>query len=238
MHIVALGSSFAAGPGIEPVLDRRTGRSGRNYARLLGDRLGARVTDLSVSGATTGTLLADRVPADADLVTITAGGNDLGYVGGLIRTAISGRLRAHWPTRLLGRRLARNAVPPVREADLERVAAGLARVVMTARERAPRCRVVLVDYLPLLGPETAWTRATPFDPAQIAAFRHIGEQLADAFARASARTGADLLRASELGAGHALGSRNQWVTGLRRPAPFHPNAAGMQAIANALALLV
>ncbi|WP_426512154.1 SGNH/GDSL hydrolase family protein [Dactylosporangium sp. McL0621] len=238
MHIVALGSSFAAGPGIEPVLDRRTGRSGRNYARLLAERLDARLTDLSVSGATTDTLLVDQVPPDADLVTITAGGNDLGYVGGLIRTAISGRLRAHRLTRPLGRRLARAAVPPVGPADAERVAKGLARVAAAARERAPGCRVVFVDYLALLGPATVWTPATPFDPEQIAAFRGIADQLAAAFAGAAGRTGAELLRASRLSEGHALGSPEPWVTGFRptmRPAPFHPNAAGMRAVADALA---
>ena len=238
---MALGSSFAAGPGIEPAADRRTGRSARNYARLLGQRLDARVTDLSVSGATTDTLLAGEVPPDADLVTITAGGNDLGYVGGLMRTAMSGRLRAHRLTRPLGRRLARDAVPVAGPADVERVATGLARVAGTARERASGCRVVFVDYLTLLGPDTAWTPATPFEPAQIAAFRLVAARLAEAFAAAAERTGADLVRASELSAGHALGSAEPWVTGFRlpmRPVPFHPNAAGMRAVADELARLL
>jgi hypothetical protein len=57
VHVVALGSSFAAGPGIDPILDRAAGRSGRKYPHLLADRLGAGITNLAVSGATTGTIL-------------------------------------------------------------------------------------------------------------------------------------------------------------------------------------
>ena len=54
---VALGSSYAAGPGIDPVIDRTAGRSGRNYAHLLAQAPGAELTDATVSGATTATIL-------------------------------------------------------------------------------------------------------------------------------------------------------------------------------------
>jgi len=37
---VALGSSFASGPGVEPVLDAGCARSGDNHPRLVADRLG------------------------------------------------------------------------------------------------------------------------------------------------------------------------------------------------------
>jgi hypothetical protein len=93
-HIVALGSSFAAGPGIQPITNAGAGRSGRNYANLVAQALNAKITDLTVSGATTETILdipqkpvmsfnpfveafppqIQGVPGDADLVTITAGG--------------------------------------------------------------------------------------------------------------------------------------------------------------------
>jgi lysophospholipase L1-like esterase len=159
-HVVALGSSFAAGPGSDPVVDRAAMRSGRNYAHLLADRLGAKLTDLTVSGATTATLLerpqrtlrgkrfppqVDGIPADADLVTVTAGGNDLGYVGGMMRAALAGRLRARLLTRPIGGLVGRNAVPAATDADVERATSGLARVVEAARTRAPGARAVLVD---------------------------------------------------------------------------------------------
>jgi hypothetical protein len=51
-HLVALGSSFAAGPGIEPIADRGAMRSARNYPHVLAEHFGAQLTDLTVSGAT------------------------------------------------------------------------------------------------------------------------------------------------------------------------------------------
>ncbi|GAB7333576.1 hypothetical protein MBLNU13_g05148t1 [Cladosporium sp. NU13] len=94
MHIAALGSSFAAGPSIPPQINAAARRSGANYPSLLASALSAKLTDLSSSGATLlnilsepqQTLLAtlppqiDGLPEDVDVVTITAGGNDMGAV--------------------------------------------------------------------------------------------------------------------------------------------------------------
>ncbi|OZC95446.1 hypothetical protein CH275_27110 [Rhodococcus sp. 06-235-1A] len=104
--MVALGSSFAAGPGIEPVVDDKAMRSGRNYAHLVAEDLGAALPDATVSGATTATILdkkqrvsttrfapqIDAVRTSTDLVTITAGGNDLGYLGALLGCAAANRV--------------------------------------------------------------------------------------------------------------------------------------------------
>src|SRR5580693_568311 len=93
---VAMGSSFAAGPGLKPRAPgspRRAGRSAVNYAHLVADRLGLELTDVTYSGATTQDILAgapgkppqlDAVTADTRLVTLTAGGNDVGYVPRLV----------------------------------------------------------------------------------------------------------------------------------------------------------
>jgi lysophospholipase L1-like esterase len=255
-HIVALGSSFAAGPGIDPLVDRTAMRSGRNYPHLLAARLGAALTDLTVSGATTGTILdqpqrarpgrtfppqAQGIPADADLVTVTAGGNDLGYAAGMLRAAWAGWLRSRPLTRPLGSALGRAAPPPATEAAVEGAASGLVRVVETARARAPRARVVLVDYLTVLGPDTRTGPAVPLSADEITAFRRVADRLAQAFATAARRTGADLLQASALSADHALGSAEPWVTAFRpspRHVPFHPCAEGMRAVADALYRLV
>jgi hypothetical protein len=58
--IAALGSSFAAGPGIDPIVDVGAMRSGSNYAHLLAKATDARLVDLTVSGATTSNILDAR----------------------------------------------------------------------------------------------------------------------------------------------------------------------------------
>ena len=104
---VAMGSSFAAGPGLPkrvPGSPRRAGRSTGNYAHLLAAALGLDLHDVTFSGATTGDLLrpsaADQpaqlaaVTQDTALITITAGGNDVGYVPRLTLASLPWPLRA------------------------------------------------------------------------------------------------------------------------------------------------
>jgi lysophospholipase L1-like esterase len=115
------------------------------------------------------------------------------------------------------------------------------QIVQAARARAPGARVVLVDYLTVLGQETIPRTSTPLDASEITAFRHIGDRLANAFAVAAERTGADLVPVGALSVDHAVGSSAPWVTGFRplmKPTPFHPNAEGMRAVADAVYLQV
>ncbi len=107
-HYVAMGSSFAAGPGLPPRAPgspRRAGRSARNYAHLVASALGLDLHDVTYSGATTGDILGPSAagqPAQLDavtpatrLVTITAGGNDVGFVPRLTLASLP------WPVRAL-----------------------------------------------------------------------------------------------------------------------------------------
>ncbi|MFJ8780495.1 SGNH/GDSL hydrolase family protein [Streptomyces sp. NPDC102476] len=255
-RIAALGSSYAAGPGIEPVADRRAHRSARNYPQLLAERLGAALTDLTVSGATTETITStpqrvrfhtfppqlDGLPADADLVTVTVGGNDLQYIGSMVRLGLAGRFSSGRLSRPLGTMLSRDGVPRPSEADIDRAAAGLARVVEEVRGRAGDARVILVDYLTVVGPDTGYGRATPFDETTLEEFRRLGGQVTDVFTRAATDTGAELVAMGLRSRDHALGSPHPWVTGLPERlsrsgimGAFHPNSAGMRAVADAIA---
>jgi hypothetical protein len=50
MTYVALGSSFAAGPGIAPVVQKAALRSGRNYPHQVAERLSLRLVDVTCTG--------------------------------------------------------------------------------------------------------------------------------------------------------------------------------------------
>lgn len=255
-HIVALGSSFASGLGIQPYANKAAKRSRLNYPSILADLLGARLTDRSAAGATTGHILHQRqrtglrthppqiqhFPADADLVTVTAGGNDLGYIGSIIRLACAGRLTSPL-FRPLAHYLTRVETSRPSEADVARVSESLACIVDTVREAAPRAEVVLVEYLTLAGSETqAGTLGVPLSAAQLGDVRFYADCLNRAFHDAATLSGAELVPMSALSAAHALGTDEPWVTGmpakptdLLRYPPFHPNAAGMKATAVAVA---
>jgi lysophospholipase L1-like esterase len=104
---VAMGSSFASRPGLPsrvPSSPRRAGRSTGNYAHLVARELGLDLHDVTFSGATTSDLLSpsasgtvaqlDAVTPETSLVTITAGGNDVGFAPRLTLASLPWPLRA------------------------------------------------------------------------------------------------------------------------------------------------
>ncbi|MBB5977726.1 GDSL-type esterase/lipase family protein [Kribbella solani] len=233
---VALGSSFAAGPGI---------RSGGNYPHLVAAELGLALTDVTCSGATTAHVLdtpqddappqLDAVMPDTSLVTITVGGNDLEYVGTF--------LRGSKPATLLGRRVANRIRARVSylkdDAAYQAVAESLTIIVERTQERAPDARILLVDYLTLVGPATRPRLDVPLNEEQLPSIAMMADGLADAFAKAAAATGADLIAASAASKDHAIGTPEPWTTGftmlppnLGSFVPYHPTAAGMKAVAD------
>jgi hypothetical protein len=116
----------------------------------------------TVSGATTSTILEkpqwkawrrfspqmDGIPVDADLITVTAGGNDLRYAGAMLFAALAGWLRARPATRPIGKSISGKAAPAAMDADVARVASGLERVV-------ERLGVALRGRMPLPKPSTS-----------------------------------------------------------------------------------
>lgn len=255
--IIALGSTFAAGPGILPVANPAAGRSRLNYPNLLARSLSADLIDATTSGATTEQILTsphrlggrivrpqiEAVAPDADLVTITAGGRDAGYVVDAPLPAIVGLVAKHTVARVLP--------PPVRKRvngdaarAAEHAAAGLIEAVAAVRARARHARVVLVDYLTVVGPHAEPSRELPLTAADIEWFRRRGEILAHAFRIASERGRAELVVVSGLSLEHGIGSPDPWVDGVEAPlglavtAPFRPNEAGMRAVADAILVQV
>jgi lysophospholipase L1-like esterase len=254
---VALGSSFAAGPGIRPVEHAGAQRSGRNYAHQLARRLSLRLVDATVSGATTANLLTRpqrtltgrlapqfrAVTPGAALVTISVGGNDLGYIGTLTSASLVAALRRSRfvPAKLRNRLEGLPADFGVDADDLDELTQSLVDVVAVVRARAPGARVVLVDYLTVLGPDARPGRRIPLDIAEIADARAMADALAKAFADAAADSAAELVRVSAASEAHGVGSAEPWVSGFELGPPiigtypYHPNLDGMSAVAGLLA---
>lgn len=246
---VAMGSSFAAGPGVTDSADtppNRCSRSADNYARQVAQRRGLVLVDVSCGGATTQHVLTgwnelppqvEAVTADTRLVTITIGGNDVGYIGGLFAASCAAAPETLMCKGFAGRR---GTLPP--EPDDAAWAALDARmdaIIAAIRQRAPAARIVFVDYLTLL-PKGKGCAAAPLSPAATTSARAKAARLAKATANAARRGGAMLVRASKLSARHHSCAAEPWVNGFPvQGSPvgmvgYHPNLAGMTAIGAAL----
>jgi lysophospholipase L1-like esterase len=256
MHIAALGSSFAAGPGIPPKIDAAAGRSGANYAHVLASRLGARLTDLSVSGATLKNVLCEPqvtrlqgkefppqvagLSADVDVVTVTAGGNDVGYIGGVVRDALGATFWGRILRVLLARWL---SIPePGLVLEAEDVKERFIEVIDAVRRVSPKCRIFLVEYLTLFGRNTRPGVDVSLDGEQIRHHQDVARMLNEAYRLAAeARPECcSVIPVAELSEGHDVGSVEPWVEGfgfwmlVRGKAPFHPNEKGMRAVVDVL----
>jgi lysophospholipase L1-like esterase len=244
---VALGSSMAAGPGIRPSAPGApfgSGRSARNYAHLVGERLQLDLVDVTFSGATTAHVLTERqrgarpqidaLDGSEELVTVTIGGNDVGYVP-LLMAATLPRPARLFPA--IGALFDRD----LREQALGGVGDSLRAVGTAVRQRAPRARVVFVDYLTLLPPDGV--PAPPLSATDAELGRHVATRLEEATAVAAQATDCELVRAGQASRDHHPWSTDPWTVGAGwplpwRPTPFHPNAAGMRAVAELVAAQV
>jgi lysophospholipase L1-like esterase len=196
---------------------------------------------VTCSGATTAHLLGPwrELPAQLDaltpetaLVTITIGGNDIGYIASLFAASCAAQPKAAICARI-------TAPPPVTTAQWQSLAQNFAAIAAEVRRRAPRARLVFVDYLTVL-PPTALCPETPMSPAQAAQGRALARKLARLTARAARKAGATLIPASTASASHHACAKTPWMTGFTPPpgaqgfVPYHPNQPGMTAVAKAL----
>lgn len=251
LHLISLGSSFAAGPGIPPSSLRSASRSANNYASILASTIPAitKHTDLTISGATLSTILSEPqtffgttfspqlegVTPDADIVTLTAGGNDLGYIGGVIRDEVASR----WWGGLLARWLPESSA----EMSVEELAGRFENVLEAVHERAPKARVFLVEYLTVLGADAEPGRCVSMSRERVEWHCGVARRLHEASVLAVERVGrgdgerwCELVGVAQGSEGHGVESEENWVEGLTWLSAwsgniFHPNERGMRAVA-------
>lgn len=237
LNYVAMGSSFAAGPGIPPV---QTGsgaavcaRSQNNYASLVARDVGANLTDASCSGATTANVLTDSqsgqppqvqaVTSATQVVTVTIGGNDVDYLGSLdtYSCLTSGGTNC-------------GSVDQAAINQTFGVLAGrIENVVNAVHATAPQARVYLVNYFTIL-PDAGVCTGVPFTSDQLTFEHSITSRLATATSTAATATGATLVDLAAAGHGHDACAATPWVetyTPAAGRSQYHPNEAGMRGAA-------
>ena len=242
---VALGSSFAAGAGLGTLQDGSPllcARSINGYPPRLARQLRLSLVDMSCGGAVTAHLLNGgqffqgpqirTIGRSTSLVTITAGGNDVGYVGDLSMLAARNSDTVFgWGVRHLWsgpKTMAARDFP-----GLERT---LVAVIAAVRERAPNARIVLATYPTILPPDGTCAVLNLSQP-EASLMRAVGDRLAETTRGAARRAGALLVDMHALGRGHDACSAAPWTRGWTNGgvAPFHPTLLGAQATADAIA---
>jgi hypothetical protein len=139
---------------------------------------------------------------------------------------------------VLGRAVREQLDVDARNAALDLVGESLTAIGRELTSRAPSARVVFVDYLTLLPPPDI--DAPPLSPQHAAAGRRIADALERLTERAAADSGCEVVRAGAASRDHHPWSDDPWTTRLGlplpgRPAPLHPNAQGMRAVADLIA---
>ncbi|MFI9006413.1 SGNH/GDSL hydrolase family protein [Actinosynnema sp. NPDC053489] len=250
VEYVALGDSAAAGPLIpqqDPAAPECL-RSTRNWPNALAERIGARLTDVTCSGAVTDDLAgeqsgvlgaqppqANALSATTDLVTVTIGGNDVRLVDAAVSCV-----------NLLPEPVGRSCRAAFTEGGRDRLAeaidayaAEFAAALDLIARRAPGARVVVVGYGTYIRPggchpdQPIWARDADYLQGSV-------HRLNGVLARESAARGASFVDIEQPTAGHdsCAPSRERWFEGVvanGTAAPLHPNADGMAAIGRIVA---
>jgi lysophospholipase L1-like esterase len=230
---VALGSSYAAGFGIQPQEPGAgsCGRSEIDYPHLVATKLHLQLDDVSCGGAVTANALAtpqgsappqvDAVTSQTRLVTMTIGGNDVDYISTAIACgqAVSTCTTTANPTRI--------------DAEFQVLPRSLTDLIQAIRAKAPSAIIVLVAY-PRLVPPTACP-ALHYTPAATRLVGSMGQRLEQVFVTVARMDSVRFADPYVVGAAHgpcATGT-NQWVAGLvpSNGFEYHPTAAGHQEMA-------
>jgi hypothetical protein len=233
---VALGSSFAAGPGITPVDDQFCARSTMDYPHQVATALGLTLVDVTCSAATTDHFTQnqgpkppqlDAITPDTGLVTINMGGNDIGYSASSL--SCSSKAAAGQPCDV--------PTPAATQERAMAMTAALVSAIQQIQQTAPKAKIYVVTYLDVY-PDPA--RSCPPDnlisDADSAIIAAMGVTLNEATRAAADQTHVSFVDAYAASKGHDVcsGAGQQFVQGAVLTMPginYHPDPAGEAAYA-------
>jgi lysophospholipase L1-like esterase len=226
---VALGSSFAAGPGVVAQLGV-CGRSDHNYSNLVADALGLTLTDVSCNGATTANIVdtpqngaapqIDAVSRETALVTVTIGGNDIRFTSSTF--ACAGTAQDEHCTANLDQAMINEAV--------NQLPAELGAMLDAVKAKAPQAIIVLVTYPRVFPSDAASCSELELSADDTAYLAALGQRLEDAFVSATSSRQSLIADAYVRAEGHGpCATDERWVNGASvadTGARFHPTAKG------------
>ncbi len=233
---IALGDSYAAGQGAGPYLDSCY-RSDNTYSELAADDKAIKlVTNAACSGKTTQEVVATQLRQlnrSTELVTITAGGNNLGF----------GEIVTNCGTAIFDSAFAAACADASATAKAKllsgQLAGDVASMIQSVQAAAPNAKIVVTGYPYLFDPIPAGR--TDSMSQFIYRATDLARGLNDSIAVAAAAIDPTALRVNYVDvrtafAGHGILSNDPWINGAVPDSPdgFHPNAKGYVAYFTAL----
>lgn len=208
----ALGDSYSAGAGVGGALDP-CGRGVLAYPMLVGTAwAGAQTQFLACGGATAASVQtqAAQIRPDTDYVTLTAGGNDIGFsplVGSCVQSSSLCSMATSMATSI-----ARTTLP----ARLDATYAAVAKA-------APRATILVLGYPRLVAGACSGSRTMTATSGQ--QLNAVADVLRDTIAARTRAAGPRFRFVDVIGrfAGHELCSAAPWIRD-----DFHPNSTGQR----------
>ena len=195
-----------------PPYSATCGRSDAAYAVQIDGRMRIDLDDfVACAGATTSTMLATQMgalDADTDLVTVSIGGNDIGW-GNVVGACVAAgdALCAGAIAATTG--AITNVLPSLLDATYTQIAAA-----------APDAHVVVTGYPRLFSPEYgAYYNASP---AEQQAMNDGADLLNSVIAEAAAEFGFQFVDVTSRFIDHGVNAPEPWILGLDRPGPLPP----------------
>lgn len=248
-NYVSLGDSFVSGPFIplQRLDPLSCFKSTQNYPSVIARKLGiANFTDISCGGAQTKDMAGvqsgipgQSVPqfsalkATTDLVTVSIGGNDIGFMDIIVTCAGKSVLDPHGaPCKAhYGDELARR---------VDATAAKVAAVLAGIKQRSPNAKVVVVGYLRILPPSGGCWPIVPISKGDIPYLDNVQKLLNGMLGAQAEAAGATFVNPYDISLGRdtCAAPWAKWVEGIipTSPAfPVHPNASGMAAVGEQVA---
>jgi lysophospholipase L1-like esterase len=246
---VALGDSYAAGPLVPVQTGQPLGclRSTGNYPSVVAETLGvADFRDVSCSAATTEHLTGpqnvplgvnppqlDALGPDTELVTVSIGGNDIGFGDIISECARRSPLQ---PTGSACADFYTSGGTDELAQRIDDAAPQVAAVLGAIAQRSPEARVLLVGYPAILPDEgPGCFPVVPFSPGDVAYLRGVEKALNAMLSDEASGAGVHFVDTYTPSIGHDVCQLpgTKWIEGLvptAPAAPVHPNALGMAGI--------
>ncbi|WP_100448485.1 SGNH/GDSL hydrolase family protein [Glycomyces xiaoerkulensis] len=214
----ALGDSYSSGTGTGSYTDSGCQRSDLAYPSLIAADHGLNLDFAACSGATTDDLLADQLDGldeGTDLVSVTIGGNDIGWVDAVISCMA--------PTH--------DCTGDIEEAErkaTEELPGRLAAVYGEIDSRAPGADVYVLGYPRLFGAHDTCDAFGLISIAEQERMNQGADLLSGVIESAAASAGFTYVDVRDRFDDHAVCDTPEWINGLTFPIgeSYHPNAAG------------